>query len=70
MKAADETPLSEVWRRQFIAELDGKIRRARKAANAAVEGGWYRSQIEKSIRMYEAARFAAASTGDSDVQPR
>lgn len=60
-------PLAATWRRQFIDELNGKIARARWSAASANSGGWYRAQIEEAIRMYEAARDAAASTGDTNV---
>lgn len=63
MKAAEEEPLGRLWRRQFLAELDRKIQRAREAAACTSPDGWYRSQIDEAIRMYEAARIAAASTG-------
>jgi len=60
VKTADTEPLAHLWRRQFLAELDRKIASARKGASMAQPGGWYRGQIDEAIRMYEAARKAAA----------
>ena len=57
-----EEPLFDLWRRQFIAELQKRARKADEAAASAKTGGYYAQQLLKAADMYEAALAAVQTT--------
>jgi hypothetical protein len=54
-------PLIDVWRRQFLSELDQKIAAAQLSVDSTEPGGWFQGQLKQAVEMYRAARKAAES---------
>jgi hypothetical protein len=54
-----EEPLIDVWRRQFLAQLDKKIAAAQRSVDCTEPGGWFQGQLKQAVEMYRAARKAA-----------
>ena len=55
-----EEPLSDIWRRDFIGQLEARIASAQKAVDSATEKGWYREQCQIAVDMYKAALDAVS----------
>ena len=50
-----EEPLSDIWRQDFIRQLEARISTAQKAVDSAKEKGWYREQCQIAVDMYKSA---------------
>lgn len=55
--------LFDLWRRQFIEELQTRRDAAAKCAAGCEAGGWYRGQVEQTVAMYQTALDAVRGNG-------
>jgi hypothetical protein len=64
--------LAAQWERELIAEMTARRNKARHAADACKEGGWYRGQIEMQVARYDDildALAALATVSDASPSP-